>query len=171
MIGVDWSMSKERPSSEECEAILKQKLKDLQEDLGDEKTNFKVSFTMTLPQSPKIEDIENDMLREKAFHDATLEGVKQAREMLIACEIPYIRPPSMFAEMIKTDEQMERIRQSLEDQRKKKERVIAKNKQKREVKEQPQTKKQVRPGISMKPKKNQKKELAKRTKEARKQKQ
>lgn len=162
-------MSRERPSQEECEAILKQKLQDLREDLGDEKTNFKASFTMVLPESPKIEDIENDMLREKAFHDATLEGVKQARELLVACEIPYIRPPSMFAEMIKTDEQMERIRDSLEEQRRKKERVVAKNKQKREVKEQPQTKKQVRPGVSMKPKRNQKKELAKRTKEAKKQ--
>lgn len=149
--------------------ILKQKLAELKEDLGDEKLNFKVSFTLNLPKSPVIEDVNNDPLREKAFQEVTLEGVRNAEKLLKECEIPYLRPPDMFVEMLKSEEQMAHIREDLEEQRKKKERIMAKNKQKREVKSHviSKEKKQIRPGISLKPKKNQKKELANRAKQAR----
>jgi hypothetical protein len=144
-----------RPSPEECEAILQQKLADLHEDLGDEKTNFKASFALNLPHSPVVEDVNNDFLREQAFQAVTLEGVKKARELLIECEIPYIRPPTMFAEMMKSEAQMERIRDSLSDQKEKKEKMIARQQQKKDQKKKDKPKPKQRPGVSMKPRKEQ----------------
>jgi hypothetical protein len=143
---------KAKPTPEECQAILRQKLSDLHEDLGDEQTNFKASFALTLPRSPVIADINNDLLREQEFQAVTLEGVNRAREFLNQCKIPYLRPATMFAEMMKTEGQMDKIRQRLAEQKEKKEKLISRNEQKKEVKTAkgpaPRTK---RPGVSMKP--------------------
>lgn len=138
---------------EECAALLTQKIADLREDLGSERTNFKASFCMELPRSPALDDAEHEWAREKAHQDVALEGVLKAREMLDACGITCERPPSMFAEMVKSDERMQRIRDELEDQQKNKERIMGKNKQARVAKVQPMDKQKARPGISMKPKK------------------
>jgi len=64
----------------------------------------------------------------------------------------------MFAEMLKTDEEMALIRESQEDQRN--ERVVAKHKQKRESRAPAPSNPTARPGVSMKPRRDQKKESA-----------
>lgn len=142
---------KQPPTAEQCEQILKKKLAEIDDYTGDEKSNFIASFTLDLPNSPNIEKIENDKFREVAFQEATLEGVKHAKELLIELEIPYVRPPDMFVEMMKTEAQMERIRDDLEEQKQNKEKLLARKKEKRELKEKPKQKEQKRPGQLMKP--------------------
>jgi hypothetical protein len=136
-------------SAEEAREALAQKLASLREDLGDPGANFRASFSLTLPRHPEIEAIDNDFMRERAFQDVTLEATEAARALLEELEIPYLRPPTMFAEMVKTDEQMERIRQALSEQRQRKERILAKSKQRKAT---PDPKQQKRPGTSLKPK-------------------
>lgn len=147
---------KQPPTADQCEQILKQKLAELNDYTGDEKSDFIESFCLDLPKSPEIERIENDKLREAAFLEATLEGVKHAKELLIELNIPYVRPNDMFVEMVKSEEQMERIRQDLSEQKQNKERIHAKNKQKRELKVTPKQNEQKRPGRLMKPQRDSK---------------
>ena len=146
--------SKQPPTAEECEQILKQKLEEINDDTGDVKTNFIASFALDLPNSPNIEHVDNDKLRDEAFYDATLEGVKQAKDLLIQCNIPYIRPNDMFAEMMKSEDQMERIRQDITEKKQTKEQNVARHKEKKELKEKPKQNVQKRPGQLMKPHKD-----------------
>jgi rRNA-processing protein EBP2 len=151
---------------EECTQILQQKLADLKEDLGDDLLNFKASFVIALPRSPVISNVNNDFEREQAFQEVTLEGVKVARELLIQANIPYIRPPTMFAEMVKTDEQMDRIRESLTEHAQRKEQAIAKSQQKKDLKKPPPPQTKSRPGVSMKPHRDPKQRKRDRSKSA-----
>ena len=143
--------NKKAPSAEECEQILKQKLADLVDDSTDERSSFIASFALDLPKSPEIENVNNDPLREKAFADATLAGVIRARQLLDECKIPYVRPNDFFAEMVKSDEQMERIRGELETQMKNKEKIMARNKEKRELKAKVNTGKKEQKRLYIKP--------------------
>lgn len=147
---------KQPPTAEECEIIMKQKIAELMENTGDEKQDFISTFTLDLPESPNVEQVHNDKLREDAFVEATLKGVIQAKQLLIDCNIPFIRPNDMFVEMMKTDEQLEFTRNKLKEQEEKKTRIRAKNKQAREIKQDKRPQKQTkRPGQLMKPKRNQ----------------
>jgi rRNA-processing protein EBP2 len=138
-------------SPAEAREVLSQKLASLREDLGDPGANFRASFTLTLPRHPAIESVDNDLLREQAFQDVALEGVESARPLLEELGIPYLRPPTMFAEMVKSDDQMDRIRRSLTEERQRKEQVIAKNKQRKAT---PDPAKQKRPGVDLRPKRS-----------------
>jgi hypothetical protein len=138
-------------SAVEAREVLSQKLASLREDLGDARANFRASFTLTLPRHPEVDSIDNDLLREQAFQDATLEGTAAARALLEELGIPYLRPPTMFAEMVKSEEQMERIRHALTEQRQRKERVIAKNQQRKAT---PDPSPQKRPGVALRPKRS-----------------
>jgi hypothetical protein len=158
--------SKAGLTKEEQAAALAQKLADLREDLGDESANFKASFALDLPRSPVIDQVDNDMLREQEFQSVTRESIDAVQMLLDQLEIPYRRPPTMFAEMMKSEEQMERIRSSLTEQKQQKEQFLAKTKQKKEVKAQPPPKQQKRPGVTMKPHKSLKAGLRKRAKKS-----
>jgi hypothetical protein len=78
-----------------------------------------------------------------------LEGVESARALLEELAIPYLRPPTMFAEMVKSEEQRDRIRRALTEQRQHKEHVIAKNAQRKATPEPAHPK---RPGVALRPK-------------------
>jgi hypothetical protein len=64
------------------ETLLRQKLDDLKEDLGDELTNFIASFTIILPESPEVPVVSDDQQRENAFIQSTILGVNLARAKL-----------------------------------------------------------------------------------------
>lgn len=147
----------EKPSEEECQQILQQKLADLTEDLGDEVSNFIATFSLDLPESPQIENVNNDVLREKAFAAATLEAVKKARVLMDQSNIKYERPPDNFVEMMKSEAQMDRIRRDIEEQEQKIIKTQAKNKQAKEIKQKPKDNVQKRPGVTLKPRKQNKK--------------
>lgn len=71
------------------------------------------SITTTEPVS--IPDIEDDLNRELAFYQQSLNAVKEARTLLKKEGVPFSRPTDYFAEMVKSDEHMGRVKKKLVD--------------------------------------------------------
>jgi rRNA-processing protein EBP2 len=69
------------------------------------------TLALTTPEIPDFED--EDVAREKAFHDATHEAVKEGYRRLKSLGIPASRPEDFLAEMLKTDSQMFKVRAHL----------------------------------------------------------
>ncbi|PNS18922.1 hypothetical protein CAC42_6017 [Sphaceloma murrayae] len=63
----------------------------------------------------EIKDVEDDLSRELAFYKQSLEAVTQARALLKKEGVPFSRPADYFAEMIKSDEHMGKIKKKLID--------------------------------------------------------
>jgi len=64
-------------------------------------------------------DIHDDLKRETIFYNITLEAIKEGRKKCEDEFIPYLRPDDFFAEMIKTDNHMAKIKDRLIYERKK----------------------------------------------------
>eukprot|EP01134_Creolimax_fragrantissima_P002425 CFRG2425T1 len=64
-----------------------------------------------------IENIDDDTERELAFYKQALEAAGIARTRLIVNEVPVDRPVDYFAEMVKSDEHMKRVRLKLIEER------------------------------------------------------
>jgi rRNA-processing protein EBP2 len=62
-----------------------------------------------------IPDVEDDLNRELAFYKQCLSGVKEARSKLKKEGVSFSRPADYFAEMVKSDEHMGKIKQKLID--------------------------------------------------------
>ncbi|CAB9505401.1 processing protein EBP2 [Seminavis robusta] len=58
-------------------------------------------------------DIHDDLNREVAFYDVALEAVQLARTKCKQAGIPFARPDDFFAEMVKTDDHMARVKDRL----------------------------------------------------------
>ncbi|GAB2216151.1 hypothetical protein Droror1_Dr00023920 [Drosera rotundifolia] len=58
-------------------------------------------------------DVNDDFARETAFYTQALEGTTQAFEKLQSMGLPFLRPPDYYAEMVKSDVHMEKIKSSL----------------------------------------------------------
>jgi len=65
------------------------------------------------PTEGDIKDVDDDLSRELAFYSQSLEAVKKARSLLLAEGVPFSRPPDFFAEMVKDDGHMEKIKAKL----------------------------------------------------------
>ncbi|TDL17732.1 eukaryotic rRNA processing [Rickenella mellea] len=61
-------------------------------------------------------DVEDDLSRELAFYKQALDGANTARTLAAQHKLPFTRPPDYFAEMVKSDAHMERVRQRLLDE-------------------------------------------------------
>ncbi|GAB7339213.1 hypothetical protein MBLNU457_5872t1 [Dothideomycetes sp. NU457] len=72
--------------------------------------------SITSEEPTVIADIDDDLGRELAFYKQSLDAVKKARAMLQASKIPMSRPADYFAEMVKTDEHMGKIKKKLVDE-------------------------------------------------------
>jgi len=59
------------------------------------------------------EDVHDDLKREAAFYQHTVNGVKTALLQLNQNKIPWERPPDFFAEMLKPDAHMAKVKESL----------------------------------------------------------
>ncbi|CDU22092.1 related to EBP2-required for pre-rRNA processing and ribosomal subunit assembly [Sporisorium scitamineum] len=66
--------------------------------------------------STEVTDVENDLERELAFYKQALHAAVEGKKLVQASGTPFTRPSDYFAEMVKTDEHMERIRQKLLDE-------------------------------------------------------
>lgn len=75
-------------------------------------------------------DAHDDLKREAEFYTQSLRGVHTAIIQLDQARIPYVRPGDFFAEMIKPDTQMRKIKDSLLKERLKMETVANRIKQK-----------------------------------------
>ncbi|CAG8490767.1 1243_t:CDS:2 [Ambispora leptoticha] len=63
-----------------------------------------------------IKDVNNDMERELAFYKQALESANEGRTRILKDGTPFSRPDDYFAEMVKSDEHMAKIRQKLLDE-------------------------------------------------------
>ncbi|KAF2746008.1 Ebp2-domain-containing protein [Sporormia fimetaria CBS 119925] len=80
------------------------------------KLTFSEYQTITSDEPVEIEDVEDDLNRELAFYKQSLSAVKDARAKLTAEGVPFSRPVDYFAEMVKSDEHMGKIKQKLVDE-------------------------------------------------------
>eukprot|EP00262_Sarcandra_glabra_P010946 TRINITY_DN2663_c0_g2_i2.p1 TRINITY_DN2663_c0_g2~~TRINITY_DN2663_c0_g2_i2.p1 ORF type:complete len:299 (+),score=94.60 TRINITY_DN2663_c0_g2_i2:128-1024(+) len=64
-------------------------------------------------------DVNDDLARELAFYTQALEGTRQAFEKLQSMGLPFLRPPDYYAEMVKTDAHMVKIKGRLLVEKKK----------------------------------------------------
>ncbi|KAI4132675.1 MAG: hypothetical protein LQ338_000615 [Usnochroma carphineum] len=77
---------------------------------------FSEHQTLVTSAPISIPDINDDLNRELAFHQQCLTAAKEARELLKKEGVPFSRPPDYFAEMVKSDEHMGKIKQKMHDE-------------------------------------------------------
>ncbi|ETI21256.1 hypothetical protein G647_07601 [Cladophialophora carrionii CBS 160.54] len=68
------------------------------------------------PASESIPDPNDDLTRELEFYRIARTAVLSARDLLESEGIPFSRPADYFAEMVKTDEHMGRVKQKMYDE-------------------------------------------------------
>ncbi|PWN19060.1 Ebp2-domain-containing protein, partial [Microstroma glucosiphilum] len=60
---------------------------------------------------------DDDLKRELVFYKQALSAAQLGRQKVLAAGMPFSRPDDFFAEMVKSDSHMERVRQTLLDER------------------------------------------------------
>lgn len=78
--------------------------------------NFMETFSVTNAEPLTVKDVFDDTERELAFYAQALEAVRQGRNLCKQKQIPFSRPADYFAEMVKSDEHMDRIKRKLIDE-------------------------------------------------------
>ncbi|CCL98529.1 uncharacterized protein FIBRA_00528 [Fibroporia radiculosa] len=73
------------------------------------------TLSVTYPAVIEV-DVDDDLNRELAFYKQALDGAKKAMSLAEKHRLPFTRPADYFAEMVKSDAHMERIRQRLLDE-------------------------------------------------------
>eukprot|EP00045_Choanoeca_perplexa_P011402 m.120730 g.120730 ORF g.120730 m.120730 type:complete len:303 (-) comp15620_c1_seq2:5477-6385(-) len=71
------------------------------------------TFVMVQPALDEDLDANDDFAREDAFYQRALEAVLVGEKKLAKYNLPKARPNDYFAEMVKTDDHMERVRQKM----------------------------------------------------------
>ncbi|KAH6686156.1 eukaryotic rRNA processing protein EBP2-domain-containing protein [Plectosphaerella plurivora] len=71
------------------------------------------SLSSSKPTADAIPDISDDLQRELALLSQSLEAARKGRALLIKEKVPFSRPSDYFAEMVKDDGQMEKVRSKL----------------------------------------------------------
>lgn len=81
----------------------------------DSSTSFSTHQTVVSsePTESKIEDISDDLQRELQLYSQSLEAANKARALLKAEGLPFSRPKDYFAEMVKDDGHMEKVKAKL----------------------------------------------------------
>ncbi|KAI6044914.1 eukaryotic rRNA processing [Pisolithus marmoratus] len=74
------------------------------------------TLVVTYPETIDV-DVNDDLNRELAFYKQALHSAERARTLAAKHSLPFTRPPDYFAEMVKSDAHMERIRMKLLDER------------------------------------------------------
>lgn len=104
------------------ESALKRIYEDIRLDAPSSSSSSKLpwieTMRVTYPTSisAEVTDVENDLERELAFYKQALHAAVEGRKLVEASGTAFSRPCDYFAEMVKTDEHMERIRQKLLDE-------------------------------------------------------
>ncbi|KAH3899682.1 Ebp2p SCDLUD_003965 [Saccharomycodes ludwigii] len=71
------------------------------------------SITSSTPVENHIKDLNDETERELAFYKQSLDATLQARDKLKKLNVRFRRPLDYFAEMVKTDEHMDKLKQKL----------------------------------------------------------
>ncbi|KIK23477.1 hypothetical protein PISMIDRAFT_100270 [Pisolithus microcarpus 441] len=74
------------------------------------------TLVVTYPETIEV-DVNDDLNRELAFYKQALHSAERARTLAAKHSLPFTRPSDYFAEMVKSDAHMERIRIKLLDER------------------------------------------------------
>ncbi|USW52851.1 Putative eukaryotic rRNA processing [Septoria linicola] len=77
---------------------------------------FSAVQAVTSEEPVDIADVEDDLNRELAFYRQSLNAVTEARSKLKAEGVAFTRPTDYFAEMVKSEEQMGKVRAKLLDE-------------------------------------------------------
>lgn len=77
---------------------------------------FSAVQAVTSEEPVDIPDVEDDLNRELAFYRQSLNAVTEARSKLKAEGVSFSRPTDYFAEMVKSEEQMGKVRAKLLDE-------------------------------------------------------
>mgnify|MGYP000971239769 FL=1 len=93
-------------------AGLESKLEDIELDLPF-RQKLAVVSAMALSDVLAQQEIHDDLKRETAFYQQAQASVAIARQTLDRQKVPYLRPDDYYAEMVKSDGHMQRIRDSL----------------------------------------------------------
>lgn len=80
------------------------------------KQPFSDHQAVTSDAAIEIQDTNDDLNRELAFYQQALAAVNTARDALKKEGVPFTRPNDYFAEMVKSDEHMGKIKQKLIDE-------------------------------------------------------
>lgn len=80
------------------------------------------TLTINYDQADEI-DVNDDLTRELAFYNQALNGARQSFDKLQTMGIPFLRPPDFYAEMVKSDNHMLKIKSRLLVEKKKIEEV------------------------------------------------
>jgi rRNA-processing protein EBP2 len=72
-----------------------------------------LSVLSSKPTAESIADIQDDLTRELALYAQCLEAAKKARTLLRKEGVPFSRPADYFAEMVKDDGHMEKVKAKL----------------------------------------------------------
>lgn len=80
------------------------------------KIPFSEHQSITTSEPVSIPDVSDDLNRELAFYSQSLSAVQEARKLLKAEGVPFTRPTDYFAEMVKADEHMAKIKAKLIDE-------------------------------------------------------
>lgn len=77
---------------------------------------FTAVQAVTSENAVAIADVDDDLNRELAFYRQSLDAVTEARRRLKKDGVPFTRPTDYFAEMVKSEEQMGKVRAKLLDE-------------------------------------------------------
>ncbi|KDO65369.1 hypothetical protein CISIN_1g037248mg [Citrus sinensis] len=66
-------------------------------------------LTIDIDQEQEV-DVNDDLKREASFYTQALEGTRQAFEKLQSMGLPFLRPADYYAEMVKSDAHMEKVK-------------------------------------------------------------
>ena len=77
---------------------------------------FSATQSVTSAEPVEIKDVDDDLNRELSFYKQSLDAVKEARTLLKKEGVPFSRPRDYFAEMVKSEEQMGKVRQKVLDE-------------------------------------------------------
>lgn len=77
---------------------------------------FSEHQTLTSSSAISISDVNDDLTRELAFYKQCLNSANEARTLLKKEGVPFSRPHDYFAEMVKSDDHMGKIKQKMTDE-------------------------------------------------------
>ena len=81
-----------------------------------DQTPFSEHQSLTSTEPMDVPDVNDDLNRELAFYKVCQSAAKQARSQLKKEGVPFSRPTDYFAEMVKSDEHMGKVKKKLYDE-------------------------------------------------------
>ncbi|KDP26208.1 hypothetical protein JCGZ_22454 [Jatropha curcas] len=102
----DWKLSEPSKNAIYNRDGLNDKLQDIS---WPENAGWIHKLSIDIDQEQEV-DVNDDLARELSFYTQALEGTRQAFEKLESMGLPFLRPPDYYAEMVKSDAHMQKVK-------------------------------------------------------------